>query len=486
MISRGKLFGLLLAIPLFGFAVAEGVQAHLNSTLQSAVRTRFPLASEQQVRAITLDRLCEDPSPALAEICRTNSNLTLVRRAALGVGAAGLAIVLLVRLAGAVAKDNRNLLVAVFRPGLYLIALILSGLVLAHAAVAIAAIYFGESALVGRIHVGIIAAIGVGALAGVVAMARSTFSLVKKAQTIVVGKALDRRDAPELWRRIDETARRLGALKPDNLVIGLDPQFFVTEADVICLSGTLNGRTLYCSLPLCRILNSEELTAILGHELGHFKGEDTKFSKRFYPIYSGTAKSLAALQNPGCEGLATLAILPAVAVLSYFFECFSLAERSLSRGRELAADHAAASVTSSRTIATALVKLHAFTGAWRGLQDAATNALRNGKAFVNASRAYAEAVRRNAAPIALEGIAEERLSHPTDSHPPLSVRLEALALRLNDVAADALAVTPAGPAIREVSDAETHEEEISAAYQMLLAQRLGISLAAATAVKGGA
>lgn len=28
----------------------------------------------------------------------------------------------------------------------------------------------------------------------------------------------------------------------------------------------------YCSLPLCRILTAEELSAIVGHELGYFKG----------------------------------------------------------------------------------------------------------------------------------------------------------------------------------------------------------------------
>jgi Zn-dependent protease with chaperone function len=486
MVSRAWLFGLLLVVPLIGLGVAKGIQAHLNSKLQSAVRSQYPDASEQQVAQITLDRLCEDPSPELRELCGTNSNLNLMSRAALGAGVVGLALLFLVGLAGGVARNSRNLLVAFFRPGLYLTVLVLVGLILVHAAIAMAAIYYGESAFIGRIHVGVIAAIGLGALAGVLAMARSTFSLVRKAQTFVVGRALSREEAPELWKRVEASAQRLHALRPDNLVVGLDPNFFVTEADVTCLSGKLNGRTLYCSLPLCRILSREELTSIIGHELGHFKGEDTKFSERFYPIYRGTASSLAALQAAGGEGSGTIALLPAVAVLSYFFECFSVAESRLSRGRELAADQAAASVTSSRTIATALVKLHAFTGIWGGLQDAAANALREGKAFVNASRTYAEAVGKNAAPVALEGIAEEHLSHPTDSHPPLSVRLESLKLGLNDVAADALAVTPAEPAIGEVSDAEKHEEEISEAYQLLLARQLGIDLEEAKAEEGGA
>jgi Zn-dependent protease with chaperone function len=127
----------------------------------------------------------------------------------------------------------------------------------------------------------------------------------------------------------------------------LDPNFFVAEGEVICLSGRLNGRTLYCSLPLCRILSEEEFTSVIGHELGHFKGQDTKFSERFYPIYRGTASSLAALQAAGREGSGSVALLPAIAVLSYFLESLSVAESRLSRDRELAADQTASTVMSS-------------------------------------------------------------------------------------------------------------------------------------------
>jgi hypothetical protein len=61
-------------------------------------------------------------------------------------------------------------------------------------------------------------------------------------------------------------------LMPETVVIGVDPTFFVTEAEVVTLSGRLWGRTLYCSMPLARILTVDELTAIIGHELGHFRG----------------------------------------------------------------------------------------------------------------------------------------------------------------------------------------------------------------------
>ena len=157
------------------------------------------------------------------------------------------------------------------------------------------AIYYGESALFGRIHVFVIVAIGLGALVGVIAIARNAFSLVRKAQTAVIGKALSQSEAPTLWSRVEGIADRLHALHPDNIVLGLDPNFFVTEANVVCLSGSCVGRTLYCSVPLMRILTMREFEAIIGHELGHYKGLDTKYSQKFFPIYRGTANTISEL-----------------------------------------------------------------------------------------------------------------------------------------------------------------------------------------------
>jgi hypothetical protein len=105
--------------------------------------------------------------------------------------------------------------------------------------------------------------------------------------------------------------------------------------------------------------------------------------------------------------------------------------------------------------------------------------LREGRAFVNVSKIYAEAVSRNATAKALDGIAETHLSHPTDSDPPLSVRLQSLQTTITSVSADALNVTPVEAAIAYVPDAEKNEQEIRDAYQLLLARSLAIVAASA-------
>ncbi|MBI2865206.1 MAG: M48 family metalloprotease [Chloroflexi bacterium] len=261
-------------------------------------------------------------------------------------------------------------------------------------------------------------------------------------------------------------------------MLGLNPNFFVTEADVTCLNGQLSGRTLYCSLPLCRILTLNELSAIIGHELAHFKGSDTKFSKSFYPIYRGTALSIASLQSAGGGFSGSVALLPALAIFGYFLECFSVAESEISRDRELVADREGANISDRASASTAQVKIHAFAGLWDGFQSAAVGVLRQGKAFVNASLAYAQAVSDHANPEALKGIAETQVSHPTNSHPPLGSRLQSLGCSLEDLAEAALAVNPIQPAVALIADPETKEKELSLAYQVIIARREGINLTA--------
>jgi Zn-dependent protease with chaperone function len=470
------LLAMLVAVPGVGYTVAQMVQSHNDSQLQAILKQQYPNAPQERIRAVTVDTLCSASSPSAEDICTTNNNLNMMREASLCAALAGLAMLVFIKLAGIVSKSNRTLLLVVFRPGLYLTALVLVGLVLVHATIAIGIIYYGESALVDRVHVGIIAAIGIGAALGAFTIVRHTFAILHKAQTVVIGTELSREKAPRLWQTIDDTARRLGSLLPDHAVVGLEPNFFVTEADVVCLSGTMSGRTFYCSLPLARILSKDQFVSVLGHELGHFKGDDTKFSKRFYPIYRSTTSSLQALGQAGGEGAGGIALLPAIVVFSYFLESFSNAESRISRDRELAADLSGASIASKAAIATALVKLHAFSGIWNDLQQVTVEQLRNGLFFTNVSKLFADAAAEHAKPESLNGIIDTHLSHPTDSHPPLAARLQSLGVHLSDVSNDALIVTPTDSALSLFDNPEEYEQNISAQYQVFLAQQFGIEI----------
>lgn len=485
MARRIWLLCLLLVLPAIGFGVASGVQSYFGSELRSAVHKHYPNLPPEQLNKLTISLACQRDRTDLPEICSTNDGLVLMKQGAFGVVAVGVLLLLLIKLVSLLTRDNRTLLVLAFVPGLYLTALVLVGIILVHAAIAIGIIYYVAAVFFGIIPTGVLFSIGLGAVLGVFAMTRATLSLVRKTQTYVVGSELSREDAPLLWSLVGNLATNIGALHPQHIIIGLDPNFFVTEAKVVCLSGNISGRTLYCSLPLCRILSKAEMSAIVGHELGHYKGKDTKFSKRFYPVYRGTTDAIASLQAAGREGIHALALIPAIAVLGYFLKCFSLAEHRLGREREMAADQVGAAVTDATTMATALVKVHAFTAFWATLQDAVVEALKQRNIFVNASRTYSEICAQNAGPSVLQGIADSHTSHPTDTHPSLGARLKNLGTSLQEVSPAALDLPPADSAIEYVTDYEAKEKDISESYQLLLARKLGISLeersAAATA-----
>jgi hypothetical protein len=229
MVRRAWLLGFILIIPCIGFAVAEGIRAYFDSELRSALQKNYPGASSQAISQVSMDRLCEKQSSEVADVCTTNEHLRLMRTAALWAGGVGLALLLTIRFAGVAARKNRQLLLYLFKPGLYFTALVLMGLVLVHAAIAIAAIYYGESALIERVHVKIIALIGIGAVIGIVGMSRNIFSLVRKAQAVVIGKQVTRKEAPAIWEKVEMIAKKLGALSPERIVVGLEPNFFVTK-----------------------------------------------------------------------------------------------------------------------------------------------------------------------------------------------------------------------------------------------------------------
>lgn len=56
------------------------------------------------------------------------------------------------------------------------------------------------------------------------------------------------------------------------------------------------------------LLDDAEAAAVIGHELGHFTGEDTQYSLRFVPLYAGMQNSLEqmASSSQGISGLTAL------------------------------------------------------------------------------------------------------------------------------------------------------------------------------------
>jgi Zn-dependent protease with chaperone function len=260
----------------------------------------------------------------------------------------------------------------------------------------------------------------------------------------VTGVEVNEHRLPELRARVNWLAARLNAKAPDRIVLGLEPTCFVTSA-AISLRGQETQApaqtTMFLSTLALRVLDEDEIDAVLGHELGHFRGGDLAFSQRFAPAYLSLTRALESvgIDHEGDPAWVVLPILPAVATLSGMMYVLHRAVSGISRRRELEADRAAVEVTPVTALVTALIKMQAVSPYW-------DNARRENAAVVSQGR-----FRRNLAMDYLQGVrnlvqntrgsdaavmlAESRTAHPLDTHPTLFERAQALDVHLGSVVA---------------------------------------------------
>ncbi|HWI61800.1 MAG TPA: M48 family metalloprotease [Symbiobacteriaceae bacterium] len=464
---------LLLAIPVISFAVGFMVQSKFDAALYKALAAGGELDANRsaELRAkVNLGIVCGLPNrPAeLSEACTAYKVSGLMQSVALWTGAGSLLLVIAIRLAGRRARANRQLLWQVFRPGLYVTMGALMVLLAADGALAVGALYYGGAVLMEVVFPKIILIVAFGAVVGLYMTGKGVLRTFERPVVHTLARSVSPERHGRIWAYVSEVAGRMGVAPPTRIIAGLEPNFFVTEADVHTLDGKHQGRTLYLSLPLSRILTVRELGAIIGHELGHFRGEDTRFSQRFYPIYHGATEALRGLAENMNHFAKTVALWPAAALLALFLESFAEAESHLSRQRELVADQAGAEAAGVAAIAGALVKIHAFSDQWQVVWERMRQALGQREPLPNASLAFSACTQEADGEKLLEGLDQQRVAHPTDSHPPLGARLEALGLSLRDVADQALVASPEAPASDLFGDVEALEETLTADLNRLM------------------
>ena len=469
--KRWVLVALVLAAPLAAVAAGSVLQPVLDGRFQNHLQQELSrqgtVVDRQQLAAVHLDDLCESGKVGGFACLQADALPALVW---VGIVTAifGVGLLLAIHWAGRWCEGNRDRLVQVFRPGLRVAMASVAGLALLHAGLIVVTLYFLESLTIGRVHLFLIGAIALAAIGAAWSVSRFAFGGVRDASPQVVGSPVGIGTNARLSGMVDDIARRLDTAPPDNIVLGLDTTFFVTQARVRCVEGELTGRTLYVSLPLCRILELDELRSIVGHELGHFKGADTAYSERFAPIYRGAQEGLAALAARMTGIGQMIALAPALNLLGYFIESFAVAESGIGREREFAADRVAVASAGAPAFASALVKVHAYAPRWQYMDDWMREAIERRAPIGNLSRYFVEHAVKDPLRLAgdaFAGIADQTAAHPIDSHPPLRVRLEAIGVSLRDALAQARNASPLNPASNVLDAPDEEEERLSAFVQ---------------------
>ncbi|WP_348273145.1 M48 family metalloprotease [Methylobacterium sp. ap11] len=264
----------------------------------------------------------------------------------------------------------------------------------------------------------------------------------------ILGRRITPAEAPGLWRLVEGLAERMGALKPEAVVVGLSDGFFVTAGPAVLEPcGTRrSGRILHLPLPHLALMRGDETAAIIVHELAHYAGGDTAYSQRFLPIYAGVARSLDVVAARKGHALGLLG--PSVRLGRFVTERFHLAVRHWSRVREFAADAAGAGVTSPEAAARALLRSGAL-------------APRIAETLVAAAEApdaappdLVVAVLDRAVARGLDDPArhlDAEQAHPTDTHPLTRERVAALGEALGPDLRSAAGLAPPPHALGQLA-----------------------------------
>src|SRR5258708_11752710 len=167
------------------------------------------------------------------------------------------------------------------------------------------------------------------------------------------GRMLSTEAAQLLWQRVLQIAEKLNIAPPDNIFVGIDDNFFVTEHPVKVGDKEYGGRTLFASLSLLKALSRSEADAVLAHELAHFSGDDTLFSRRISPLLGKYSHYLEALYNGGISR-------PIFHFMFFFWNLYQFSLNKLRREREFRADRVGVEMTTPDDVGEALVKIAAY------------------------------------------------------------------------------------------------------------------------------
>jgi Zn-dependent protease with chaperone function len=275
---------------------------------------------------------------------------------------------------------------------------------------------------------------GLLALAGVAAVIMGIFKRANTMQT-VEGTAIGKESAAPLWNELGTICDKVGTARPDQVILGIDDNFFVTELPVTVNGKTYTGRTLYMSLSLLKQMDGSEADGVLAHEMAHFSGNDTLYSKKISPLLIRYGAYLQALYEAGITR-----------PIFYFMNCFralyELSLSKLSRQREFRADSIAADATSSRDFAKALMRIAAYSkfrgDVQKGLfdQERVLETANISQQIEDGFHAYARSF------ASTNDVSELEVSHPFDTHPPMTERLGAIGYSLKSQDAEVLLAMP--------------------------------------------
>lgn len=294
--------------------------------------------------------------------------------------------------------------------------------------------------------------VGILALMAIAVVIKSMFMKLNN-ETVVEGTVIERDASPALWQELSAICTKVDTEMPDQVIAGIDDNFFVTEQSLTVGEKNYYGRSLFVSLSLLKQLNGREADAVLAHEMAHFSGNDTLYSQKISPLLVRYDNYLQGLYEGGVS-------LPVFYFMNCFRALYEVSLKRLSRAREFRADRIATEVTSPRDMAGALLKIIAYSNYRVKVEQdifQKEEVLEN----ANVSQEIAQGFDNYAGSfMSTPDISHLRTSHPFDTHPSLEDRMKAVGCSLESPDSQVMLSEPGdGQWFQKIDGAEQLEDE---------------------------
>ncbi|MDZ7865528.1 M48 family metallopeptidase [Acidovorax sp.] len=470
----------LFLIPLAAYLFTGYAQRDEDAQFVARISQRIDAekgmpAAEKQARkdfyrANPPSRVCTNPAAEVQEyraaVCEQYGELwqfNLVRKASLWTLLAGGVLLAAVLGLGALAFVDRKMQYTSFVTGWHLTTWASAAALVVQGALAVWLSFWLTAFFFQKYSPKLIIFVGIAVAIGVLMAIKSIFTRVQL-NNRVDGEPVTEADAPVLWKRIRHMAERLKTEPPRHIVAGIDANFFVTEAPLAVGGKALTGRTLFVSIPLLRLLDQQEADAVLGHELAHLRGGDTRRSAMLGPKIAQYDHYRHAMRTGGLSAVVS-------PLLDLYRMVFEIALARESREREFKADRIAAKLISPNAIAQSLVKIAAYAQYRSRIEHELFGQNRRHDAALGIASYVAQGLPPYAAsPDFLSEMKSANVPHPFDSHPAMTERMRAVGVNLPESAYGAIVVRPpAATWVQHILTADAIEQRMWGEYEQAFA-----------------
>ena len=230
----------MLLIPVIGYLISNAILNDLNSDVG--------------LENFSVVEFCNSPiaqlNPEVSNDCNQILYIYYLKLGSIICGIVSISLVALYIIFSLICGTNRKLISIIFPILVPTSTLIISVLILVQGVIITYGAYVGEGYAIGRVHFVLIGGIGLGAAVGSLKLLSSLFSIKTKPEMPLFAKEIKKSDDNKIWLLVKDIANKLNSREPDNIIVGLEPTFYATSANIKLINDNKSLKVKLCFYPV--------------------------------------------------------------------------------------------------------------------------------------------------------------------------------------------------------------------------------------------